>query len=80
MNEENEMEHFDKRQALEVIEDALTNIGSAHGRGMVVGLCGAFYMCGLLNKDEWEALLARIPIEDDYGDASQTTLQDNTKH
>ncbi len=41
------MEHFDKCQALEVIEDALTDIDSAYGRGMAVGLCGAFHMCGL---------------------------------
>lgn len=57
------MENFDERQAVDVIEDALTNIDTPHGRGMATGLCGAFHMCGLLSKEEWEALLARIPIE-----------------
>lgn len=36
------MEYFDKRMALDVIEDALTNIGFPHGRGVATGLCGAF--------------------------------------
>lgn len=77
---ESKLEHFDKRQALEVIEDVLTDIDSAHGRGVAVGLCGAFHMCGLLNKEEWEALLARIPVEDDCSDAGQTSQQDQTRH
>lgn len=55
------MERFDKCMALDVIEDALTDIFTQHGRGMVTGLCGAFYMCGLLNAKEWEAFLERIP-------------------
>jgi len=59
------MENFDKRQAFDVIEDALTNIDTPHGRGMATGLCGAFHMCGLLSKEEWEAILERIPHESD---------------
>lgn len=57
------MECFDKRMALDVIEDALTDMDTAHGRGVATGLCGAFHMCGLLSAEEWEALLARIPVE-----------------
>jgi len=57
------MENFDKPMAVEVIEDALTNIDTAHGRGMATGLCGAFYMCGLLSAQEWAAFLKRIPEE-----------------
>jgi hypothetical protein len=60
-----DMESFDKRMALEVMEDALTNIDNPQGRGMATGLCGAFYMCGLLSAEEWEALLRRIPVEAD---------------
>lgn len=54
-------DHFDKRMALEVIEDAFTTLETPEDRGLVIGLCGAFYMCGLLTHAEWEALLARIP-------------------
>jgi hypothetical protein len=72
------MANFDKRQALEVIEDALTDIDNAHTRGVAVGLCGAFYMCGLLSEDEWAAILARIPAEDNFGDI--TTLKSQTLH
>ena len=57
------MEHFDKHMALDVIEDALTDIDTPHGRGVATGLCGAFYMCGLLSAEEWEAFLERIPVE-----------------
>ena len=57
------MEYFDKRMTLDVIEDALTNIDTPHGCGMATGLCGAFYMCGLLSAEEWEAFLRRIPVE-----------------
>ncbi len=74
------MEHFDKRQALDVIEDALTDIDSERGQGVAVGLCGAFYMCGLLNEEEWKTLLARIPGEYVCDDEDQTTLQGQTKH
>jgi hypothetical protein len=58
-----EMEYFDKRMALDVIENALTDMSTPHGRGVAAGLCGAFYMCGLLSKEEWETLLKRIPAE-----------------
>ncbi len=54
------MDYFDKSMALGVIEDALTAAGKPEDRGLVIGLCGAFYMCGLLSHAEWEALLARI--------------------
>lgn len=47
--------------ALAVIEDALTTLGTPENRGLAMGLCGAFYMCGLLSHAEWEGLLARIP-------------------
>ncbi len=60
-----DMEEFDKRMALEVIEDALTALSAPENRGFAVGLCGAFYMCGLLSQVEWRAFLARIP---DYHD------------
>ncbi len=56
-----EMEYFDKRMALDVIEDALTTLSSPEDRGLAIGLCGAFYMCGLLSRTELEALLERIP-------------------
>ncbi len=55
------MEYFDKRMALDVIEDALTTLSTPEDRGLATGLCGAFYMCGLLSRTEWEALLERIP-------------------
>jgi len=58
-----EMKNFDKRMALDVIEDALTDMDTPHKRGMATGLCGAFHMCGLLSAEEWEALLQRIPVE-----------------
>lgn len=29
--------------------------------GFALGLCGAFYMCGLLDDGEWRALVQRIP-------------------
>lgn len=58
-----ELDDFDKRMALDVIEDALTNLDTPNGRGMATGLCGAMYLCGLLNNDEWEEFLKRIPPE-----------------
>lgn len=57
------MEGFDKHMALDVLEDALTDIDSAQGRGMAIGLCGAFYMCGLINPEEWKEYLRRIQTE-----------------
>jgi hypothetical protein len=62
------MEYFDKRMALDVIEDALTDMYTPHSRGVATGLCGAFYMCGLLSEEEREMLLQRIP-EEHYKDA-----------
>jgi len=55
-----EMDHFDKSMALDVIEDALTALGAPENRGYALGLCGAFYLCGLLTDAEWEGFLARI--------------------
>jgi len=57
------MEKFDKCKALDVIKDALTDIDTPHGRGMATGLCGAFYMCGLLSEREWQAFLELIPAQ-----------------
>ena len=34
------MEHFDKQQAIDVIEDALAGIKTSHTRGVAVGLAG----------------------------------------
>ncbi len=62
-----EMDYFDRRMALDVIEDSLTTISTAEDRGMALGLCGAFYMCGLLSHAEWKALLARIAKEQKTG-------------
>ncbi len=51
---------FDKRMALEVIEDVLSTLATPEDRGLAMGLCGAFYMCGLLSHAEWESLMERI--------------------
>ncbi len=56
-----ETESFGKDMALDVMEDALTNLDTAENCGMAAGLCSAFYMCGLLDQAEWQALLDRIP-------------------
>ncbi len=66
------MEYFDKRMALEVIEDALTDLDTPYGRGVATGLCGAFRMCGLLNTEEWEAILKRIEDGQNGSDAGGT--------
>lgn len=55
------MDYFDKSMALDTIEDALTALNTLETRGFAIGLCGGFYMCGLLSHTEWEAVLARIP-------------------
>ncbi len=65
-----QLECFDKRMALEMIEDALTNLDFPENRGMATGLCSAFYVCGLLERREWKALLERIPPE--YDDMAAT--------
>ena len=57
------MEYFDKRMALDVIEDALTDMETPHGCGVATGLCSAFYLCGLLNTKEWQTFLKRIPVD-----------------
>lgn len=44
-----------------MIEDALAVLGAPETRGFAIGLCGAFYMCGLLSQTEWEGFLNRIP-------------------
>jgi len=54
------MEAFDRQMALDVIEDTLTDLDTPQGRGMASGLCGAFYMCGLISSSEWQAYLKRI--------------------
>ncbi len=54
------MEYFDRRMALDVIEDALTSLYTPEDCAMAFGLCGAFYMCGFLSRTEWEAMLGRI--------------------
>lgn len=57
------MDYFDKDLAIDVIEDALTDLTTPNSRGMATGLCGAFYLCGLLSAEEWKAYLKRIPAE-----------------
>ncbi len=54
------MSEFDKRMALDVIEDALSTLDTPEDRAMAFGLCGAFYMSGFLTHVEWEELLDRI--------------------
>ncbi len=66
------MEYFDKRMALEVIEDALKDLDSQYGRGVATGLCGAFHMCGMLNKEEWESISKRIEQGQNGSDAGGT--------
>lgn len=50
---------FEKSNALDVLEDALTD-QTPFGQGIATGLCGAFYMAGLLSKEEWKAFLQRL--------------------
>lgn len=47
--------------AIDVIEDALSDIDTPYGRGLATGLCGAFHMSGIISKEEWEVFLSRIP-------------------
>lgn len=61
------MEYFDKRMAIDVIEDAFTAMDTPHSCGVIAGLCDAFYMCGLLSAKEWKAFLKRIPAEPYWG-------------
>lgn len=53
-----------REQAKTEIEDAMTQLGTPNCRGMATGLCGAFYLAGLLTHDEWQAYLGRIPAEE----------------
>ncbi len=62
-----EMEHFDKRMALDVMEDVLSTLRTAEDRALAFGLCSAFYMCGLLSHAEWEGILARIAMGTGWG-------------
>lgn len=59
------MDDFDKRMALDVIEDALKVLSAPENRGFALGLCGGFYLCGLLSYAEWQAFLERIPKSPD---------------
>lgn len=65
------MENFDKQMALEVIEDALTDLDTPHGRGMATGLCGAFHLSGLITEEEWITFLKRIQVESGAGKAAE---------
>ncbi len=71
------MRDFDKRMALDVIEDALTTLDTSEDRAMAFGLCGAFYMSGFLTHAEWEALLDRIL---ETGDAASQTWAARVRH
>jgi hypothetical protein len=55
-----EMEYFDKRMAFDVVEDALTSLDTPENRGFASGLCGGFYLCGLLSEAEWYGYQDRI--------------------
>jgi hypothetical protein len=52
---------FDKHQALDLFDDALMDADHEYGRGVALGLAGAFYMCGLFTHEEWQDILKRIP-------------------
>ena len=65
------MDCVDRSEAMEEIEDGLTDISTTFRRGVVPGLCGGFYMSGLINKEEWEAYLKRIPDESLCCDVSE---------
>lgn len=61
------MDYFDKSMALDVIEDAITAAsGDLRNHGFAIGLCGAFYICGILSQTEWEAFLNRIQKIQDH--------------
>lgn len=48
------MEYFDECMAIDVIEDARTDINTPHGRDVATGLGGTFHMCGLIDEEQWE--------------------------
>lgn len=52
-----------RRMALDVIEDAFTDLVTPRGRGQALGVCGTFYVCGLISEMEWRRYLERIPPE-----------------
>lgn len=54
---------FTKHHALDLIEDALTDLESPFNCGLATGLFGAFYVSAIISEAEWEALLSRIPIQ-----------------
>lgn len=53
-------EHFEKVNAIEVIEDALTAAGSPFDLGHVSGVVGAFYLVGILSDEEYEGYVERL--------------------
>lgn len=46
--------------AIDMIEDALGVQDSPIGRGIAAGLCSAFYLCGVIEPEEWERFQKRI--------------------
>lgn len=52
---------FTREMALDVMEDTLQDIRNPHGRGVATGVCGGFYLSGLITYAEWQAFLKRIP-------------------
>ncbi len=60
------MEHFDKSMAIDMIEDALSAQANPIGRGIAAGLCSAFYLCGVIDTEEWEGFQRRI-LESHHG-------------
>jgi hypothetical protein len=54
------LDNFDKSKAIDMIEDALKARDDPIGRGIAVGLCSAFYVCGMLDSAEWEGYQQRL--------------------
>jgi len=73
------MEKFDKQMAIDVIEDALTCIDTPHECGLAIGLCGAFYMSGLISKKEWTAFLRRIPADSYLPNSDEISTSDDVR-
>ncbi len=57
------MSGITRRMAADVIEDAFTDLVSPRGRGLALGVCGTFYLCGLISEKEWRSYVERIPRE-----------------
>jgi hypothetical protein len=53
-------EAIDKAEAIAVIEDGISGIGSAFSLGHSFGVVGAFYLTGLLSEAEYQAYLDRL--------------------